>query len=85
MERLQAKQIDKVVDLDSHQQIMGRKTFLTPQWFASSNNKQIAISDGFIYWCLQLDQLEEEGNCRLSLDSGYIIVEIYENGKWRIS
>ncbi len=81
MESIHVKQIEDAMDTKSKQEVSGSKEFTAPQFFLSSN-QNIAIQDGYLYWVNSIYTLDEEGNSRMSVQNGILVLEVYTQGEW---
>lgn len=80
MSKINAKQVDGVLDTSSSQQVTGQKTFSSAQTFLGGM-QSVIISDGYIYWALNPAVLNEDGNSRLRIVNGIIDIEVHQ-GTW---
>ena len=80
MSKINAKQVDGVLDTSSSQQVTGQKTFSSAQTFLGGM-QSVIISDGYIYWALNPPILNEDGNSRLRIVNGIIDIEVHQ-GTW---
>lgn len=80
MDRVKAKQITNCLDTVSAQEVSGVKRFSAPQVFLGER-QSVVVSDGFIYWVASPENLDENGNSRLSMESGSLVLEFFD-GQW---
>ncbi len=81
MDRVKAKQITNCLDTVSAQEVSGVKRFSAPQVFLGPRQSMV-VSDGFIYWVASPENLDENGNSRLSMESGSLVLEFFD-GQWK--
>ncbi len=81
MEAIHVKQVENAMDLKSKQQVSGSKEFTAAQYFVGSY-QSIVLHDGYMYWVQSINQLDQEGNSRLSMAGGYLTIEVYTEGAW---
>ena len=77
MDRVKAKQITNCLDTVSAQEVSGVKRFSAPQVFLGER-QSVVVSDGFIYWVSSPENLDENGNSRLSMESGSMVLEFFD-------
>lgn len=80
MDRIKAKQVTNCLDTVSAQEVSGVKRFSAPQVFVGER-QSVVVSDGFIYWVSSPENLDENGNSRLSMESGSMVLEFFD-GQW---
>jgi hypothetical protein len=82
-EKIQAKQVEGVVDTTTQQDINARKIFKAPQVFDKlSATFHIVPFQGFIYWVQNRDVLNQIGNFRIGVDKGEFVHQEYLDGIW---
>ena len=83
MEKIRAKQVEGAVDTTSEQIIDGQKTFTAPVIISNHQQAfQMVSYDGFIYWAVDTNRLDEEGNTRMGMDRGSLVMQIFSDGAW---
>lgn len=76
MDRIKAKQISDCLDTDSNQSVSGVKQFSAPQIFLGQA-QSIVISEAYIYWTSDPNNLDQLGNSRISVINGMLMIETY--------
>ncbi len=83
MDKILAKQVENVLDTDSHQQITGRKSFMTDTTFdRGANPYHMVLSSGFVYWVADAATLDFDGNYRMGISDGNLVTQQYFEGAW---
>ena len=84
MNKILAKQVMGMVDSSSDQEVDGKKTFNKDVVFdKGTNNFDIVIHEGFIYWVQDRNQLNQEGNMRMGVFQGMLMSQTYMFNEWR--
>ena len=81
MDKIKAKQIEGVVDLNSNQSISGVKSYSAPQHFVGGELTMVAYQDA-MYWCQNPNELNEPGNSRLRMQEGMLYLETFNGSDW---
>ena len=83
MGKILAKQITGAVDLDSDQIIEGKKTFSAPIICQKKDSSHHMVNvSGFVYWVIDPEILEQEGNFRLGVENSQLSIQHYAGGRW---
>jgi hypothetical protein len=83
MNKILSKQVENIVDLDSQQDITGRKTFQSNTTFSrGSKSHHMIASEGFIYWVSNVSILDEDGNYRMGIIDNNLVSQQYFEGIW---
>ena len=83
MDKILAKQVEDMVDKSSTQEISGEKTFTAAAIFdKQTENFNIVIHQGFIYWATDPKQLEQDGNFRYGIVEGAMTSQEYSGEMW---
>lgn len=83
MNKIKAKQVDGIVDNSSRQPISGEKTFIDMAVFEDKTEQNhVVIKDGFIYWVINPENLNEAGNIRQGVVSGSLTNQVFINDVW---
>ena len=81
MDRIKAKQVEGVMDLNSTQTISGAKSYSAPQQFVGGELTMVAYQDA-MYWCQNQGVLNEPGNSRLRMQEGMLYQETFNGSDW---
>ncbi len=83
MGKILAKQITGAVDLDSDQIIEGKKTFSAPIICQKHESSHHMVNvNGFIYWAIDPEILEQDGNFRFGVVNSQLSIQHYAGDKW---
>lgn len=87
MDKIHSKQIEGVVDTTTKQSVAGEKTFNSPINFSPEILEKgvfaIRIEGSWIYWALDLNDLNQDGNFRIGIGREMAIVsQVNKNGNW---
>lgn len=87
MDKIHSKQIEGVVDTTTKQSVAGEKTFNSPVNFSPEILEKgvyaIRIEGSWIYWALDLNNLNQDGNFRIGIGREMAIVsQVNKNGNW---
>lgn len=79
MSRIKSKQVEGAVDTFSSQEVTGQKTFSSAQAFTGGVTA-VVISEGYIYWAMNPQNLDEDGNSRMRIENGQMQIEVFQGG-----
>ncbi len=83
MGKILAKQVLDVMDQQSDQKIKGVKVFMEKTIFDSGKQKHHVVNEhGFIYWAMNFDRLNEEGNFRMGVVEGKLVQQKFFKEDW---
>jgi len=83
MGKILAKQVQDVMDQQSDQKIKGVKIFIDKTVFDSGEEKHSVVNEhGFIYWAMNIDKLEQEGNFRMGVVKGKLVQQRFFKEDW---
>lgn len=87
MDKIHSKQIEGVVDTTTKQSVAGEKTFNSPVNFSPEILEKgvyaIRIEGSWIYWAIDVNNLEQDGNFRIGIGREMAIVsQVNKNGIW---